>query len=705
MKIKFILVAVIGLLFMACTKKKDEKSNDKDNSSKDVPKIIGKPELNFTGDTMTPEIMWMFGRVGEVAISPDKKTVLFGVKYFDIADNKGNNELYTMSVNGENQTKITETAGSEFNICFRPDGKKIGFLYADDSGIQLWEMNTDGTERTKITDIPNGINGFKYSPDQTKIIFIQEVDLVEHPVDIYPDLPLATARVYDDLMFRHWDTWTESYSHIFIADYNGKAVTNIIDIMKDEKYDAPNKPNGGMEQITWAPDSKSLAYSCVKKYGTDYAISTNSDIYIYELSTKQTKNITEENLGYDTQPTFSPDGKFIAWSSMKRDGYESDQNRLFIMDLKNEEKQNLSETFDQNAENLEWAEDSKTIYFSSDYHARYQIYKAEIEKAEITALTKGDYNFHTVLAANDILIVTMHSISKPTEICAVNLKSNELKEISFVNKEILSKLKMGDVKERWLTTTDGKQMLVWVIYPPHFDSTKTYPALLYCQGGPQSSVSQFWSYRWNFQMMAANNYIVVAPNRRGLTSFGAAWNEQISGDYGGQNMKDYLTAIDELSKEKYIDKKRLGAVGASYGGFSVYWLAGNHNKRFSAFIAHDGMFNFESQYLETEELWFVNWDLGGAFWDKSNKIAQNSYANSPHNFVQYWDTPILIFHGETDYRISYTQGMQAFTAAKLKGIEAKLVLFPDENHWVLKPQNSILWQREFFSWLNKHLAN
>jgi len=701
MKIRFLFLILFTIVFVACKEKKDDKCCEKEK--KEEQKIIGKPELNFSGNLMTPEIMWMMGRVGEVVISPDKKTVLYGVKYFDVAQNKGNNELYTMSVNGENQTKITETVGSEFNICFRPDGKKIGFLYSDDSGVQLWEMNLDGSERTKISEVTGDINGFKYSPDQSKIVFIQEVDLVDQPVDIYPDLPLANARVYNDLMFRHWDTWTDSYSHIFVADYDGKKVSNAIDIMKDEKFDAPNKPNGGMEQIVWSADSKSLAYSCVEKTGLAYAISTNSDIYVYDLASKQSKNISEGMLGYDTQPVYSPDGKQIAWSSMERDGYESDLNRLFVMDLASGEKKNLSTKFDQNAEALEWSEDSKSIYFSSDYQARYQIYKADLATSEITTVTKGDYNFHSVLCAGDKLIVTMHSISKPTEIYAVDSKTLDMKEISFVNKDILAKLKMGDVKQRWLKTTDNKQMLVWVIYPPDFDSTKTYPALLYCQGGPQSSVSQFWSYRWNFQMMAANGYIVVAPNRRGLTSFGHEWNEQISGDYGGQNMKDYLTAIDELANESYIDKNKLGAVGASYGGFSVYWLAGNHNKRFKVFIAHDGMFNFESQYLETEEMWFVNWDLGGPFWDKTNKIAQNSYANSPHKFVQNWDTPILIFHGEKDYRISYTQGMQAFTAAKMRGIDAKLVLFPEENHWVLKPQNSILWQRVFFDWLDKYL--
>jgi len=699
-KISYLFIAL--LFVFSCGKNEKCSKNETSETTEEV-KIIGKPNLKLSSNIMTPEILWAFGRVGEVVLSPDKKTILFGVKYFDISENKGNTELYTMSVSGEKQTKITETAGSEFNICFRPDGKKIGFLFYDESGVQLWEMNIDGTERTKISNIEGGINGFKYSPDQNKIAYIQEVDLVDQIVDIYPDLPKANARIYDDLMFRHWDTWTDSYSHIFIADYDGAKVSNQFDIMQNEKFDAPNKPNGGMEQINWSTDSKNLAYSCVKKTGVDYAISTNSDIYIYNLDSKETKNITDGMLGYDNAPNYSPDGKMIAWESMERDGYEADKVRLFTMNLETSEKIDISEGFDQNCASLEWSDDSKQIFFSSDYQARFQIYKADLANNEITAVTKGDFDFFTALYAGDRLITTMQSMSKPNEIYSVDIETGEQTDISLVNKDLLSQLKMGNVEERWLKTTDGKQMQVWVIYPPNFDETKKYPTLLYCQGGPQSSVSQFWSYRWNFQMMAANDYIIVAPNRRGLPSFGQEWNEQISGDYGGQNMKDYLTAIDEVAKETYVDKDKLGCVGASYGGFSVYWLAGNHNNRFKAFIAHDGMFNLEAQYLETEEMWFVNWDLGGAYWDKSNLIAQKSYANSPHKFVQNWNTPILIIHGEKDYRISYTQGMQAFTAARLVGVDAEFLVFPEENHWVLSPQNGILWQRTFFAWLDKYL--
>ena len=408
-------------------------------------------------------------------------------------------------------------------------------------------------------------------------------------------------------------------------------------------------------------------------------------------------------MGYDVAPVYSPDGKKIAWQSMERDGYESDKNRLFVYDFDSGTKTDFTKNFDQNAESLAWKDDNKSIYFISDFHATDEIYRLDLADGKISKITDGIHNYTGVIPAGDKLVASRMSMSMPVELYAVDPATGKDIPITTTNKDVLDKLTMAPIKQRWIRTTDNKDMHTWIIYPPHFDSTKKYPTLLYCEGGPQSTVSQFWSYRWNFQMMAANGYIVVAPNRRGLPGFGQAWNEQISGDYGGQNMKDYLSAIDAMTKESYVDKDKLGCIGASYGGFSVYWLAGNHNKRFKAFIAHDGMFNLESQYLETEEMWFANWDLGGPFWDKNNKIAQRTYASSPHKFVQNWDTPILVIHGGLDFRISYTQGMQAFDAALLRGIPAEFLYFPNENHWVLKPQNGILWQRAFYNWLDRWL--
>ncbi len=666
-------------------------------------KIIEKPQMNLKNNRLTPDILWSFGRVGNVALSPDKKQIVYTVKYYDIALNKGNSDIYTMAVDGLGVKQISRTVSSESNLVWRPDGKKIGFIYTDDDGGQIWEMNPDGTGRVKISNVEGGVTGFKYSPDGKKIVYSKEVKLEQKITDKYPDLNKANAYIEEDLMFRHWDQWTESFSHLFIAEYDGKSLLNDKDIMEGEKFDSPNKPFGGMEQIAWSPDSKSLVYTCVKKYGLDYAISTNSNLYQYNLETKQTADLTKGMMGYDNNPVFSPDGKYLAWESMERDGYEADQIRLFVLDLEDGTKKDYTDRFDQNVHNLSWSATSDKIYFVSDWHARFQVYKLDLKSGKINALTEGDHNYQSIWVADDRIIGTKMSMSMPTEIFSIGLEDGKETNLSKVNADLLAKLDMGKVEERWIETTDGKEMLTWVIYPPNFDPNKKYPALLYCQGGPQSAVSQFFSYRGNFQLMAANDYIVVAPNRRGLPSFGQEWNEQISKDWTGQNQKDYLAAIDELAKEPYVDESKLGAVGASYGGFSVFWLAGNHDKRFKAFIAHDGAFNLESMYLETEELWFVNWEFGGHYWDKSNKVAQRTYENSPHKFVDKWDTPLMVIHGEKDYRITYNQGMQAFTAAKLKGIPARYLHFPEENHWVLSPQNGILWQREFFEWLDKWL--
>jgi dipeptidyl aminopeptidase/acylaminoacyl peptidase len=696
MKNALILIVGFALLMFSCNKEA------KKAESEDLP-VIGKKNLKLNSEIMTPEVLWAFGRISEVQVSPDKKSLLLGISYYDIAMNKGNRDLYTMSSNGQNLKQITQTAKSEYNAIWRPDGKKIAFMSAEEGSMQIYEMNPDGSERQKISKIEDGISGFKYAPDMSKIVFIKEVKLDKAVKDIYPDLDKADARIIDDLMYRHWDSYNDTYSHIFIAKYKDGKISGEIDIMKDEKFEAPLKPHGGIEQICWSPNGKLLAYTIRQHKGKDYAVSTNSDILVYNVATGEKTNVTTGMAGYDINPVFSPDGTKLAWESMARDGYESDKNRLIIYDMATQKWADCSKDFDQNVAGIAWADNSLKIFFTSDIQARTQIYSYDLASAKFTSLTKGDHDYTSVAVAKDVLIGTKMSISMPSEIFSINPESGAETQISFVNKDLLSQLKMGKVEERKVKTTDNKDMLVWVIYPPNFDPSKKYPTLLYCQGGPQSAVSQFFSYRWNFQMMAANGYIVVAPNRRGLPGFGQAWNEQISKDYGGQNMKDYLAAIDDVAKEPYVDKEHLGAVGASYGGFSVYWLAGHHNKRFRAFIAHDGMFNLENQYLETEEMWFVNWDLGGPFWDKTNLAAQRSYENSPHKFVQYWDTPILVIHGGKDYRIAETQGMQAFAAARMRNIPARFLHLPEENHWVLSPQNSVLWQRVFFDWLDKYL--
>jgi dipeptidyl aminopeptidase/acylaminoacyl peptidase len=684
-----VLLAALVLIASSCN------TPDKEAYRPDTPRL--------TSDRMTPEALWSFGRMSGLTLSPDQEMLVFGISYYNLDENRSYRDLYLIPAQGGDIKELTRTKSNEFNEQWRPDGEKIGYLSGTSGSVQLWEIYPDGTGNRQITDIEGGITGFSYSPDMKHIMFTKEVKVNPDVHDIHPDLPKANARIIDELMYRHWDSWIDTYSHVFIAKYHKGKVSDPVDIMSAEPWESPVRPFGGIEQITWSPDGNTLIYTSRKKTGKEYATSTNTDLYLYDLNTKSSTNLTEGMMGYDVNPLFSPDGTMMAWLSMERDGYEADKNRLFVMDMRTGEKTYVTGAFDQNAGSHQWDPDNKTIWFISDIQATEEIYKADIQTLTITRVTEGVHDYAQVIPAGDQLIGMRHSMSKPDEIYRVDPASGIAVEISFINKGILDQLEMGRVESRWVNTTDGKQMKVWIIYPPHFDPNKTYPALLYCQGGPQNTVSQFWSYRWNFQIMAANDYIIVAPNRRGLPGFGQEWLEQISGDYGGQNMQDYFSAIDSIAKEPYVDENRLGAVGASYGGFSVYWIAGHHENRFKAFIAHDGMFNFESEYLETEELWFPNWDLGGPFWDYENPIAQNSYANSPHRFVHLWNTPILVIHGEKDYRVTIGQGTQAFNAAQILGVPSKFLYFPEENHWVLSPQNGILWQREFFSWLDQWL--
>lgn len=691
----FFINLLMGVLILFSCQQAEQK--------KEKAEIIGKPDITLTSDRMTPEVLWSFGRVSDPQVSPDGKTVLYGVSYYSIDQNKGNRDLYTVGINGENYKQITNTAKGEYSAVWRPDGKKIGFLTAESGSFQLWEMNPDGTGRTQISDVEGGITGFKYSPDQTKILYTKEVELENKFESLYEGLPKATGRLMDDLMYRHWDEWVDTYSHVFYADYDGARIWNDKDINEGEYYQTPLKPWGGIEQVDWSADGKVIAYTSKKLYGKAATLSTNSAIYFYELESGKTTNMTPGIMGFDIAPLFSPDGNYMAWESMERDGYESDQNRLFIMNLKTGEFTYATEGFDQNVRSLTWSADSKDMYFTSDWHGAFQIYKYNLSSGQITQITKGLHDFRGVTLADGKLIGTKQTMSLPTELFAVNEEDGAEQQITFTNKDLLSKLKMGNVEERWIKTHDNEDMQVFVIYPPGFDKNKKYPALLYCKGGPQGPLSQSFHYRWNYQIMAANDYIIVAPARRGVSGFGQAWQEQISGDYHGKSMQDYLTAIDELAKEPFIDEERLGAIGASAGGYAVFYLAGNHEGRFKAFIAHDGIFNEEAQYLETEEMWFENWDKGGPFWEEENLVAQEAYAHSPHKFVQNWDTPILVIHGELDYRVVVTQGMTAFNAAVLRDVPAEYLYFPDENHWVLKPQNGILWQRTFFNWLDKWL--
>ncbi len=651
-------------------------------------------------DILTAEKLWEMGRIGEVSVSPDGKQMVYSVTYYDLKNNTGSSDLYLQATDSK-VAKRLPLEGSEFNPVWRPDGKKIGFISTNGGYPQLWEMNPDGSDQKKISNIGGGVSGFKYAPTMDRILYTKDVKLDKTPQEIHKDLPKTDVRIIDDLMYRHWDDWHDyKYSHIFIAPYQNGIIGRSIDILSNERYDAPTKPWGGMEEVNWSPDGKFIAYTCKKLTGKAFAENTNSEIYLYEVSSGKTINITEKGFeGYDKEPVFSPDGSKIAFWSMRRNGFEADKQRIMVYDIQQKTFKDLSADFDQSSSHFVWNANSDRLYFISGHHATYQIYYYDFSKQAIQQVTKGEHDYQSIAYVGKDLIAKKMSIAKPTAIYKVDKAGNET-QLSHINDELLSKITMGKVEKRWIETTDGKQMLTWVIYPPHFDKNKKYPALLYTQGGPQSAVSQFFSYRWNFQMMAAHDYIVVAPNRRGLPSFGQEWNDQISLDYGGQNMKDYLSAIDAVAKEPFVNEKKLGAVGASYGGFSVFWLAGHHDKRFSAFISHCGMYNFESWYGSTEEYWFPNFDIGGPFWQDPKP---KSYEFSPHRSVQNWDTPILIIAGGKDFRIPYTQSMEAFQAAQLQNIPSRFLYFPEETHFVTKPQNSVLWQREFFKWLDKWL--
>lgn len=694
------MIMATSLLLGACNPATDV--NVKETGDKN---LIGKSDIRIKDGRMTPEALWAMGRIGGMNVSPDGKRVVYTVAYYSVPENKSNREVFVMNADGSDNKQITKTGFAENEAVWIKGGTKIVFLCNESGSSQLWEMNPDGTDRKRLSDYDKDIEGFAFSPDEKKVLFISQVKTVNSTADKYPDLDKATGVIITDLMYKHWDEWVTTAPHPFVADFDGKSISNPVDVMEGELFESPMKPFGGIEQLAWNTTSDKIAYTSRKKTGKEYAISTNSDIYVYDLNTKQTTNITEENKGYDTNPTYSPDGKSIAWLSMERDGYEADQNRLMVMNLETGEKTFVSKDFDSNVDSYCWSADCKRIYFTGVWHGESQVYQIDLANGnKITPLTEGMYDYASVALLGDKLIAQRHSMSMGDEIYSIDLTGDHtVTQLTFENKHIYDQLTMGKVEERWMKTTDGKQMLTWVIYPPQFDPNKKYPTLLFCEGGPQSPVSQFWSYRWNFQIMAANDYIIVAPNRRGLPGFGLEWNEAVSGDYGGQCMKDYFTAIDEVAKEPYVNKDRLGCVGASFGGFSVYWLAGHHDKRFKAFIAHDGIFNMEMQYLETEEMWFANWDMGGAYWEKQTTTAQRTFANSPHKFVDKWDTPILCIHGEKDYRILANQGMAAFNAAVLRGVPAELLIYPDENHWVLKPQNGVLWQRTFFEWLDMWL--
>ena len=719
---KLLAIGAAALLLTACGSQKE--SNEVN---------IQKQTIQLENDQMTPEALWAMSRIGGYQASPDGQHIVFQLGYYSVEENKSHQVLWMMNADGSGQKQLTEDADNETDAQWL-DNETVAFI----KGGEVWKMSLDGSRRKQLSETEGQVEGFQFSPDKSKVIILKSIPFNEVIKEKPADLPKTTGRVVTDLMYRHWDHYVESIQHPFVFAVNdGFAIASEgQDILEGEPFECPMEPFGGMEQLAWSTDSKQIAYTCRKKTGLQYSISTDSDIFLYDVKKKETKNLCKpadyvepaieptktmlnqavnapENLknlpGYDQNPKFSPDGHYLAWTSMARDGYEADRMRLCCYDLKTGEKTFLTESFDSNVDDYCWAPDACTIYYIGVWHATENLYSTNLQ-GEVKQITNFQADFGSLQMLNDKQILAeKHSYTEPADLYVVTPNDPNygvtIAQITEVNKEILDQLGKPSVEQYWVKTTDGKDMLTWVILPPHFDKTKKYPTLLFCEGGPQSPVSQFWSYRWNFFIMASQGYVIVAPNRRGLPGFGQEWLEAVSGDWTGQCMHDYLAAIDFACDElPYVDRDRLGAVGASFGGFSVYYLAGHHDGRFKCFIAHDGAFNLEAMYTETEENWFSNWEYDDAYWNKDQTArAKKTYENSPHRFVDKWDTPILCIHGEKDYRINATQGMSAFNAARMRGIEAELLIFPDENHWVLKPQNGILWQRTYFEWLDRWL--
>lgn len=650
-------------------------------------------ETEIDGGILTPEILWKFGRIGSIAVSPDGSTALYTLTHYDLKTEARQTNIFSIPSEGGEPVQLTSSGGGAPSWIDK--GKQIAFT-ADGS---LWLMKPDGSAKKEISNLGD-FEYYSISPKGDNIYFTRRVKLDETPNEKH-NMPLANMRIIDDLMYRHWDYWHDySYSHIFVAPFDGNSVGEALDIMEGQKLESPTAPYFDDAEISWSPDGQNIAYTCKLLIGKKDAISTNTDILLYDLGSGEIKNISEWNKGFDKYPVFSPDSKLIAWQSMSEDGYESDLDRLYLNDLESGESTYLSKGWDYNVESINWSEDMSSILFVSPYLGTSQIFNLNIASGAINQVSKGKYNYGPFQLSGDAIITAVQSMAMAKEIGSIDLASGELTQISAVNKHIYEGIKLGESEERYIKTKDGKDLQMWVIYPPNFDPEKKYPTLLYCKGGPQGALGQGWSYRWNYQMMAANGYIVVAPNRRGNSGFGSYWREQISQDYGGLNMQDYLDAIDYMAKEPFVDEDRLGSVGASYGAYSVFWLAGVHEKRFKAFISHCGMYNMESWYASTEELWFPNKDLGGAPWEEKKPVG---YKYSPHLNVDKWDTPILIITGEHDYRIPYTQSLEAFTAAQMNDVPSKLLFFHDGSHFVTKPQDAVIWQREFFEWLDTYL--
>ncbi len=653
-------------------------------------------------EIFSPEKLWQLNRLGGGDLSPDKENILYSLSSYDVESNKGNTDLYVYNFEEKKSIQLTNTPFSEFEAKWTSKGEII-FLSTETGSVQLWKMNAIGGNKIQFSNLKSEIEGYVLSPDEDKIILLQPIKTEKTIHDIHPDLPLANARIENDLMYRHWNRWEDEFkTHLVLYSIsNNKVADSGLDILDGEGYDGIVPPFSGSEGVIFSKDGSKIYYTCKKMRGKEFAVSTNSDIYEYNIATQTTLNYTADGLGYDNTPTISPNNIKFSWLRMGRNGFEADKNIIHLKDFNSGKIMPVKLSIDLTVSNFQWEEDGKSIVFSAPYRGVQQLFSHDLKSNITTQLTTGRKNVVHYSLCDKIIVLGMQSMLDPTDLYIYNRKKKTVEAITQVNRDEMKNITKPTIEERWIKTSDGKDMLTWVLFPPNFDPNKKYPTLLYCQGGPQSMVSQFFSYRWNLMLMASQGYIIVAPNRRGLPGFGQEWNEAISKDWGGQPMRDYLSAIDEVAKESYVDNDKLGAVGASYGGYSIYYLAGIHNNRFKTFIAHCGLFNLESWYGTTEELFFANWDIGGPYWDPKNKELYEK--NSPHKMVKNWNTPMLVIHGGMDFRVPEGEGMQAFQAAQLMGLKSRYLYFPTEGHWIQKPQNGMLWQREFFKWLEEDL--
>jgi dipeptidyl aminopeptidase/acylaminoacyl peptidase len=673
--------------------------------------VVGNPLLQ-AGERLTPERLWELARLGSVCLHPEGNTVAYAVRRYNLQENQGTSEIHLLDLATQQDRLLIGSLKTADSLEFAttPQGLRLFYIAVPrgeqfkDAQPQVWSIDLGGGAPVQVTSVAAGVANLKVSPTGAQIAFTSKVKLDATVNELYPDLPKADARIIDSLMYRHWDSWHDyAYSHVHVARLNddGRA-GEPVDLMPGLRADCPLPPFGGAEQFNWSPDGKEIAYTA--KVVNNPAESTDSDIYVVSVDGSQsTACLTPGMNGLDTDPTYAPNGAFIAFHSMRREGFEADKSRLLLFDRASRTIRDLTAQLDQTTHGVTWMPDSQSLVFRSELRGCEQLFRVALADGGITQVSRGafDWGIRGVLPDGQTLLVDSQTMLRPHELSLLNLSDATSRVVTRLNDQLLSPLDLPKVTERWVMATDGQWIHCWVIYPPDFDPHKKWPLITYCQGGPQSQIGQWFSYRWNFHLMAANGYVIVAPNRRGLPGFGSAWNDQISGDWGGQAMQDILAATDAMMVEPYIDTQRMAAVGASFGGYSVYWLMGNHQDRFRCMIAHAGVFNLESMYGATEEIWFSNWDLGGPYW-KSPEVQQAYDRSSPHRFVGNWRTPLLVVHGEKDFRIPVTQGMEAFTAAQLNGVPARFLYFPDEGHWVMSPQNGVLWHRVFFDWLDRY---